>query len=415
MPRGRPPGGSGFRPSGTVPPPITFTTRVRLASGETVRPVGTHGAYVQLPDFSVSHAACQGSRAHCGGSHTEGTWMPGAGTCSCGRRRPGTIFGLSAARTAFFTHDENLKHCMMGGGGNFVLVGGARHQPQVKPATDERPPKIACSGGANVLPHPCRWFRLRQPALRPSVGATGREPSMEFQMRNKTFISSMLGIAAAAAVAVAGSASAAVVSLFDFTTGVSNDSTGSVTGSNPLSTWLTENERKGSTTSATGSGGAITMASASVVQAGGSPLAAFGVFAEFNPNPPYNYYSSVDLSGATAIEFNVTAYSGVATTWNLYVFDENGNINGASLTVSSAGTKSFSTAFGDNIDWSKVVGVELQAESGILPPAERTPSNYYGTFSFTFDGMNAVGVVPAPGALALLGVAGLVGARRRRA
>jgi hypothetical protein len=53
------------------------STRFRLASGETVRPVGTHGAYVQLPDFSVSHAAYRGSRAHCGGSNTEGTWMPG--------------------------------------------------------------------------------------------------------------------------------------------------------------------------------------------------------------------------------------------------------------------------------------------------------------------------------------------------
>ena len=47
------------------------STRFRLASGESVRPVGTHGAYVQLPDFSVSHAAYRGSRAHCGGSHTE--------------------------------------------------------------------------------------------------------------------------------------------------------------------------------------------------------------------------------------------------------------------------------------------------------------------------------------------------------
>ncbi|MEY4942938.1 MAG: hypothetical protein RL254_1119, partial [Planctomycetota bacterium] len=46
-----------------------------LASGETVRPVGTHGAYVQLPDFSVSHAAYRGSRAHCGGSQTQDACM----------------------------------------------------------------------------------------------------------------------------------------------------------------------------------------------------------------------------------------------------------------------------------------------------------------------------------------------------
>jgi hypothetical protein len=48
------------------------STRFRLASGETVRPVGTHDSHVQLPDFSVSHAAYRGSRAHYGGSNTEG-------------------------------------------------------------------------------------------------------------------------------------------------------------------------------------------------------------------------------------------------------------------------------------------------------------------------------------------------------
>ncbi|MEY4943148.1 MAG: hypothetical protein RL254_1329, partial [Planctomycetota bacterium] len=41
------------------------------ASGESVRPVGTHYSHVQLPDFSVSHAAYRGSRAHCGGSQTQ--------------------------------------------------------------------------------------------------------------------------------------------------------------------------------------------------------------------------------------------------------------------------------------------------------------------------------------------------------
>lgn len=223
---------------------------------------------------------------------------------------------------------------------------------------------------------------------------------------------------AVAAVAVAESANAAVVSLFDFTSGVSSNSSGSVTGSNPLSIWQTSNSRKASTTSATGFGGAITMASANVAKNGGSPLADFGVFAASNPNPPYNYYSSVDLSGATAIEFNVTAYTGVATTWTLMVFDENGNSDGGTLTVSSTGTKSFSTAgWAPFFDLSKVVGVELQAASEALPSTDplRTSSNWYGTFSYTFDGMNAVGVVPAPGAAALLGLAGLVGARRRKA
>jgi len=230
-------------------------------------------------------------------------------------------------------------------------------------------------------------------------------------MRTQTFISSMVGVVAAAA--LAGSANAAVVSLFDFTTGVSTNSDGLVTGSNPFSLWDTSNEINVITTSATGSGGAITMASANVSKSAGGPTADFTVLVPYNPNPPYNFYSSVDLSGATAIEFNVTAYSGVATNWNLIVYDENNNANARQLTVSSTGTKSFSTA-GWDIDLSKVVGVDLQASSGVLPSTDplRTNSNWFGTFSFTFNGMNAV--VPAPGAAALVGLAGLVATRRRR-
>ena len=229
-------------------------------------------------------------------------------------------------------------------------------------------------------------------------------------MRTQTFISSMVGVVAAAA--LAGSANAAVVSLFDFTTGVSTKSDGSVTGSNPFSLWDTSNEINVITTSATGSGGAITMASTNVSKSAGGPVADFTVLVPYNPNPPYNYYSSVDLSGATAIEFNVTAYSGVATHWNLYVYDEN-HSNYGDLFVSSTGTKSFSTA-GWDIDLSKVVGVELQVASPYLPSTDplRTNSNWFGTFSFTFNGMNAV--VPAPGAAALVGLAGLVATRRRR-
>ena len=231
-------------------------------------------------------------------------------------------------------------------------------------------------------------------------------------MRTQTFISSMVVVAAAA---LAGSANAAVVSLFDFTTGVSNMSSGSVTGSNPLSIWDTSNGRSSSVTSATGSGGAITMASANVTKNGGGPLADFGVFAASDPNPPYNYLSSVDLSGKKAIDFNVTAYSGVATTWELYVTDADGAAASGTLTVSSAGKKSFSMAgWASNIDLSKVVGVELQAYSAVLPSTDpsRSNSNWYGTFSYTFNGLNAV--VPAPGAAALVGLAGLVATRRRR-
>jgi hypothetical protein len=80
--------------------------------------------------------------------------------------------------------------------------------------------------------------------------------------------------------------------------------------------------------------------------------------------------------------------------------------------TSGSGVKSFDTTdttfVGVGFDWSKVETVGLVAKS-------RGSVGNRAVSSFTFNGMDAVGVVPAPGALALLGAAGIVGARRRRA
>jgi len=232
--------------------------------------------------------------------------------------------------------------------------------------------------------------------LHGSVGTTGREPSMEFQMRNKTFISSMVGIAAA--VAVAGSANAAVVSLFDFTTGVSTNSFGLVNGSNPFNGWGTDNGTRSTTTSATLSGGAITIAN----QAFQTSIAVGDFYVSAS--------TPVNLSGKTAVEFNVTAYSGAATDWMLTLQDSNFTwLDLFLVNTSGTGVKSFDTSgLSPGFDWSHVTGVELQAKS-------RGSVGNRAASSFTFDSMVAVGAVPAPGALALLGAAGIVGARRRRA
>ena len=80
--------------------------------------------------------------------------------------------------------------------------------------------------------------------------------------------------------------------------------------------------------------------------------------------------------------------------------------------TSGSGVKSFDTTNTRYVEvgfnWSKVKTVGL-VEYSTGSQGSRLAS------SFTFNGMDAVGVVvPAPGALALLGAAGLVGARRRR-
>jgi MYXO-CTERM domain-containing protein len=248
---------------------------------------------------------------------------------------------------------------------------------------------------------------------------------MELQMRNKTFISSMVGVAAAAA--VAGSANAGIptgVSVFDFTTQVTSLSSGSVNGSNPFNTWGTDAGRNSTATSATALGGAITLATGSTARytsgttANSSPLLDFGVFSSS---------SFVNLTGMTALELNVTAYTpytfgsytAPSLVMNVIMFDDSINEGaGGQLIIDGTGKKSATITASAGFNWSKVTLIEIQSNN--IPPlpssgAGRSNTNWYTSYSFTFDSMVAVGAVPAPGALALLGAAGIVGARRRRA
>jgi len=243
-------------------------------------------------------------------------------------------------------------------------------------------------------------------------------------MRTQTFISSMVGVAAA--VAVAGSANAAAVSFFDFTTNVTSNSSGSVSGSNPFNTWETYNGLDCTATSATALGGAITLASNSTDRYAGKPTLDFGVYTAIDPITE-TWGSFVNLTGMTALELNVTAYtpytSGAYTApslvMNVIMFDDSINEGaGGQLIIDGTGKKSATITASAGFNWSKVAGIEIQGQSVVLPSsgAGRTNANWFASYSFTFDGMNAVGVVPvpAPGAAALVGLAGLVATRRRR-
>ena len=214
-------------------------------------------------------------------------------------------------------------------------------------------------------------------------------------MRNKTFISSMVGIAAA--VAVAGSAGAATSFTFDSWTanaGAVSVWTFGPTFNTPDPTSLLLKSATGNATGlwtnyyaeVHGVGSDVIATSASIQFAVGSHPEAVAALA-------LSRNAGANLLGVTDFQFNVTAYTGDATQWFIFAQDINGRLlmSGPVLT-SGTGQKtfavsSFSQIVGTGFDWSKVNEMSFSVQN----------------------------VVPAPGALALLGVAGVVGGRRRRA
>ena len=108
--------------------------------------------------------------------------------------------------------------------------------------------------------------------------------------------------------------------------------------------------------------------------------------------------STIDLSGKS-FSFNLAATGSYTLLW---VFVD-GNENSADMVVSAqSGIVTFSaTQTEAGFDWSNVETMNVGFRHG------SSSTGVLSNFNFT--------AVPAPGALALLGVAGLVGARRRRA
>jgi hypothetical protein len=255
---------------------------------------------------------------------------------------------------------------------------------------------------------------------------------MEFQMRNKTFISSMVGIAAA--VAVAGSANAGFVddfnrSLANAIPTVQNTTTITVTQSGAgigvyrSNTGLTGTafpNRKttmrslGSSATMTGNGSAaFVLGRATSGGASATLEAGFG-----SMNLDYSDSNAfVDLTGTTSFSINVGSYTGGDTNWTLNVgMDSQSEFDygGMQLVLTNSaivnGVLTFNVADMDQdgtINWAKVDGISLDVKRAEWGAANSTVSFSLSNFQYN--------VVPAPGALALLGAAGLVGARRRRA
>jgi hypothetical protein len=251
---------------------------------------------------------------------------------------------------------------------------------------------------------------------------------MEFQMRNKTFISSMVGVAAA--VAVAGSANAGFVDNFNRRLAntptqldtITATNTNAGVGVSKVNTGLTGTafpkrstgvQNAGSSATMTGDGSAaFVLGRASTGSESVNSGWWGGMYLNYANNGAF-----ADLTGTTSFSINVGSYTGGATNWALNVtMDFNSEFDSGSmdLTLTNSdivnGVLTFNVANmtpNGTIDWAKVDGINLGVQRAEWGAANSTVSFSLSNFQYN--------VVPAPGALALLGAAGLVGARRRRA
>ena len=221
---------------------------------------------------------------------------------------------------------------------------------------------------------------------------------MEFQVRNKTFISSMVGISAA--VALAGSANAALA--FDtFTVGQSSTNVSQEAWENPSSAqpiFGTSGTRLAYVPAGTGS-----------VSVGGG----VATLAVANQSVAALFYSNDDLHDLTGYIFSFDlSMANQVGAWAFEMwFETGGNYDAYQIAYTGAGTYTvdLSTApttsysgDGSAFDITETQNIYLHFESQSNGSGVATVSN----FNYA---------VPAPGAVALLGAAGLIGARRRRA
>jgi len=245
-------------------------------------------------------------------------------------------------------------------------------------------------------------------------------------MRTQTFISSMVGVVAA--VAVAGSANAAIVDPF---TQVSDAlATGSSANITQSGSWLGGLFDTRTTAATRGSGG--TTPSGGVATSARSQTGAgswVGSFSGDRPNTTFGSFAGLSYtnanSSAIAINFNKimidVAFAGTTRNAGSYVnfffTDVSENIVEARFTF--AGSPSSLSSFAIErsksqfaltegtgpFDWNqvKMLGVGMSTAAATGAGQTWTATNFQMT------------AVPAPGALALLGAAGIVGARRRRA
>ena len=224
-------------------------------------------------------------------------------------------------------------------------------------------------------------------------GPNGQQPSMDFHMRNTTFISSMV-----LSVACVSAANAGVVDPFTEGSTVSNPDGNFVETPITGGLWDTRSTYVAYTTSNASVSlvvNAITnAATATINQVGTTSTSRSQEFAiEY-----LNYAGATDVSNFTSLTFDYTSTMALTLAVNV------GGKTVYNLALAAAvGGGTFS------MNASVLSGTVDGSYLNLL--FSRLNSNASG--SFTMTNLVANGI-PAPGAVALLGAAGLIGARRRR-
>jgi len=256
--------------------------------------------------------------------------------------------------------------------------------------------------------------------LHGSVGNTGREPNpkKELQMRNTTFISSVV-----LSVAGVSAANAAVVynTIDPFTESASTNTVNAGTGVNSTlaprvdsvltgTLWDIRSIRARTAQTARASA-SMTIGSGSAVF-GVTQVGALNTTSTTQQNGYLDYSTATgsafpDFTNFTSLDFNFT--SNLTGTLECRVsLTDAGNPVVVKTMSGASGSMSFTLAdFGG-------ITMNQEAMGSLTIEFRRSGSNLSGSLTITNLVANGASV-PAPGAIALLGAAGLVGARRRRA
>jgi len=302
------------------------------------------------------------------------------------------------------------------GGGDYVCLCGERHHPQVKPASDQRNSRNACSGGANVWNNRADGFGFVTSTRECGPVNRGYAPGVS-AMRTYSIVTSC-GLLAA----VMSSAAQAAVVEFTFNLNAYIWPVGG--GPGPL-VGIAAKINSGSASIQSITGATTTSGIA-------NPLQPYGLPSGWSQQ---TLASSFTAGGSTANSSQYGFVRGGGGSTYSTANGHNTNLDtggtGIGYTVTCLLDDGYTPANGNTINLiTTMFKSSLGASNGTFAQTSSTftfdgtnwnrvgnstsPSVWVTEVSGSFDQFSAA-VVPAPGALALLGVAGLAGGRRRRA